>query len=138
MAPEPMAAQNAAAAAWQALGSVALAGILTGMDYWTFIWGAVGALMALRAQEPQGRLRAVIGVIGVGMFALSATWFVLDLLPLLSKSVGMDTPELGKGRSFIAWLVGYFGKSHLLPLGAQAITALFGKFLGEKAKETEQ
>lgn len=134
--PEPT--SSTAAILLQALGATALAGALTGLDYWTLLGGVTGALMALRSQESQGAWRSFIGLVGVALLSLFATWFLVETLPALVQSfVGGNFPAMGKGRALIAWVVGYYGKSVILPAGGRALMALFARIGGQPATEEE-
>lgn len=122
------------AIAIQAIGGAALIGALTGLDYWTLLGGVTGALMALRSQDPQGPLRAVAGIVGVAMVSLFATWFLVETLPAVAQAFGAgDFPTLGKGRVILAFVVGYYGRSVILPSGGRLISNWFARLGGQPA-----
>lgn len=120
------------------IGAAALAGALTGLDYWALLGGFAGALLALRRQEPQGPYRALLGVVSVALLALFATWFLVETMPALARAAGTEPlPQLGKGRALIAWAIGYYAQAEILPAGGQLIRRLFGRLGGQPATEEE-
>lgn len=130
---------SAVALGVQAVGATAMLSVMTGLDYWTLLGGVSGALMALRSQDSQGPGWAFLGLISVTLLSLFATWFCVETLPAIAKAFGIDAwPALGQGRVVIAWVVGYYAQTVILPAGGRALSRVLGRIGGQSAQEEKQ
>lgn len=119
--PEPTSSAMAAGAV--SAIPLTVVGVITGVDAWTMGAAFVGALLATRKLEPVGKVWAVLSMISVVIFALLVVWSTAELLP---KFMGQPV-ELGTARFLLAWLVGHYAQTTLLPNGARLIDAATGR-----------
>ncbi|MBS1188897.1 MAG: putative phage holin [Rhodocyclaceae bacterium] len=130
---------STATAALHAVGATALAGALTGLDYWAILGGFAGALLAMSRQDAMGPWRRGLAVVSVTLLALFVTWFIADSMPAVFRAAGWgEAPVLQKGRALVAWMIGYFAQDIILPAAARALNGLAGRVARQAEGEGKQ